>query len=142
MRRRHCAGLGQPRQFIKHAGLPEFGIVFRRKAIQIERIHRRLHLRQAVERVAQHQGQLHPPAIKRDTMKSRRQHRPVRQQFTRKICKLRPLRMQTRQVGGLKRMFFDRQKMQPRRAEWVRTPRGPGRQKIQAGAKAGFQNDK
>ena len=87
--------------------------LMRGEAIHIERIHRSLHLRQAIKCVAQHQGQLHPAAVERDAMKARCQHRPVRQQFTGEIRKFRPLRMQAHQIGCLKRMLFNRQEMEP-----------------------------
>src|SRR3546814_12186199 len=59
------------------------GVAAGRETIEVKRVHLGLHLRQAAERIAQHQRELHPPAVERDAVKARRQHRPVDRKSTR-----------------------------------------------------------
>ncbi len=136
----HGAGLRQPRQRLEQPGLPQVGVAVRREAVEIKGVDPGLQLRQAVRRIAQQQGELHPSAVERNPVEARHQHRPVRPQRARKRGVLRPLRMQARQIISLEGMFLDRQEMQPVRPPGIGPPGRPGHQEIQAGAKTGFQD--
>ena len=88
--RRRRIRTGQPCEFGKQRGLPQIGIAVGRKPVEIKGVHTRIQIGQAIPGVAQHQGELHATAIKREPVKTGQGRRPGRDQFCRQAGKVRP----------------------------------------------------
>jgi len=99
---------------------------------------RRRDLRQAVGNIAEHQRQHNAPGVERQAVKTGHQRRPCLAQGFGQFRKLGPLRVQLGQVGGTKRMLFDRHVMQPLRPLRIGAPCLPGCEEIQAEPEARF----
>ena len=120
--------------------IPDVGIAKRAETVEINRIG--FERRRAQHRfgVTDAQSQQHLPAVKNQPVESGQQTPELALQCLRQGQQLGMGLGAPEHVGGAGRKSLSRDKMQQARAQRVDLPRGPGDEKIQTQAEAGFQN--
>ncbi len=132
-----------PRQRFKDRRCPQFGILRRREAVEIERIGAQRERRQHVERIAERERQRYAAALEFEPLHARHKRRPgvgefAGQRADGRIGDRRVVR--AAQIGRPQRMLFHRHEMQPLAPRCVAAPRCPAGEEVDACAEAGFHH--
>ena len=119
---------------------PQLGVEFGRKTVEKHAVSRQLLLAQHALRIAYVDGEQHLTLLKRQPVHARQQPPPLGGQLLGQRAQIIICRHAAQQIFSLHGVSLDRDKVQHARALGVGLPGGPGGQKIQTEAKAGFQN--
>ncbi|MCY1397462.1 hypothetical protein D9M71_124670 [compost metagenome] len=132
------AGHGQARQLSEQLRCPHFRVFRRGEAVEKPGIDLAIDVRQLLQGIADQQGQGDPALVENEALKALVHGHVVFEQGFSEGRQLRPQGQGALQVGGVQRVLFHADEMQPRTGWRAGGEQLPGAQKIQAGAETGF----
>jgi len=131
-------GRGQPGELGEQLRRPHLRVLRRREAVEEPGVDGRVQLRQAVEHVADQQGQHHPAAGEHEALEAGVHRVVLRQQLGGPGLQLRPEGEGAAEVGAGQRVLLDADEVQAGVGGRGALEQLPGAEEVQPGAEAGF----
>ncbi|MCY1291140.1 hypothetical protein D9M70_403170 [compost metagenome] len=134
-------GGGQPRQFGVQRVVPHLRILRRVEAVEEPGVDPGVEVRQALQGIADQQGQGHPAAVQLQALEARVDGPVLGQQWRGIAGQMRPQGQGALQVGMGQRVFLDADEMQPGARRRAALEQLPGAEEVHPGAEAGLADD-